>query len=226
MMSFSKSRSKISLAGVVLLGVLLLVFAVQTSATRLSISKALLNHVESKYGTEAAKRLSKLDALISRNSKMKELEKVKLVNDFFNRIKYYTDIVHWKKQDYWATPVEKLATNGGDCEDYSIAKYFTLRELGVMDKKLRIMYVKALKWGEAHMVLAYYSKPSGSPLVLDNINPKLLPAEKRTDLKPVYSFNGDGLWLSKAKGSGKRAGSSSRISLWADLTKRMDGSDL
>ena len=38
---------------------------------------------------------------------------------------------------------------------------------------------------------------------------------------PVYSFNGDGLWLAKERGQGKRVGQSSRISLWRDLASRI-----
>ncbi|RKZ96788.1 MAG: sulfate adenylyltransferase, partial [Gammaproteobacteria bacterium] len=59
------------------------------------------------------------------------------------------------------------------------------------------------------------------PLVLDNINKKILPAPKRTDLKPVYSFNGEGMWIQKQQNLGKRVGNSSRIRLWTKLTNRM-----
>ncbi len=164
--------------------------------------------------------MQKLSKLIKEQATGSEKEKVEYVNDYFNQIPYYSDLKHWKKKDYWATPFEKITTDGGDCEDYSIAKYYTLRELGVDDKKLRMMYVKAIKWGEAHMVLTYYPKANDIPLVLDNINKKLLPATQRKDLVPVYSFNGDGLWIAKAKGSGKRVGNSSKLNLWADLQKR------
>ena len=182
---------------------------------------ALLERVEKKYDKAAVKRLKDLTALVKNNAKGSELDRVKYANDFFNKVPYYSDIVHWKKKDYWATPLEKLATHGGDCEDYAIGKYFALRELGVEQKKLRIMYVKAIEWNEAHMVLTYFPKENEIPLVLDNINKKLLPANKRKDLVPVYSFNAEGLWLAKARGTGKRVGSSSKIKLWADLQNRM-----
>ena len=182
---------------------------------------ALLERVEKKYNKAAVKRLNELTALVKDKAKGTELDRVKYANDFFNKVPYYTDIAHWKKKDYWATPLEKLATHGGDCEDYAIGKYFALRELGVDQKKLRIMYVKAIEWNEAHMVLAYFPKENEIPLVLDNINKKLLPAHKRKDLVPVYSFNAEGLWLAKARGTGKKVGSSSKIKLWADLQSRM-----
>ncbi len=184
-------------------------------------SPALLGRVEAKFGKEAVLRLQSLKKLVESNQALSENDKIKIVNDFFNRVPYYTDLQHWKVKDYWATPFEKLTTYGGDCEDYSIAKYFTLRELGVPDDRLRIMYVKAINWGEAHMVLTYFPKPRTIPLVLDNLNPRILPANQRKDLIPVYSFNGDGLWLAKERGTGKRAGSSSKIGLWSDLQRRV-----
>ena len=198
----------------------------QLQAASLHLSEQLLNRVKEKYGEDASKRLNNLAKMVDKNKEMAEKDKVEAVNDFFNQVPYYTDIVHWKQKDYWATPIEKLATFGGDCEDYAIAKYFTLRELGVGEKKLRIMYVKALQWNEAHMVLAYYTDPKKPPLVLDNINPKLLPANKRKDLLPVYSFNADGLYIAKAKSSGKRVGGSEKLKLWTSLMKKMDGSDI
>ena len=137
---------------------------------------------------------------------------------FLNKIPYVSDLQHWKKQDYWATPAEMLATNGGDCEDYAIAKYFTLVALGVDSSKLKITYVKALS--EAHMVLTYYSKPNAIPLVLDNLIPHIRPADKRPDLKPIYAFNGDGMWLVKAQEQ-SRVGNPSNIRFWREMKSRM-----
>jgi len=57
-----------------------------------------------------------------------EMRQLEVVNDFFNRqIPFVEDIVHWRQHDYWATPMETLTSNGGDCEDLAIAKYFTLK---------------------------------------------------------------------------------------------------
>jgi predicted transglutaminase-like cysteine proteinase len=115
-----------------------------------------------------------------------------------------------------------LTSFGADCEDYSIAKYFTLRELGIDDAKLRITYVKALNWDEAHMVLTYSPTPNEMPLVLDNLKSEILPANLRTDLIPVYSFNATGLWLAKERGTGQFVGSSDRLSLWVDMLERLE----
>jgi predicted transglutaminase-like cysteine proteinase len=79
-------------------------------------------------------------------------------NWYWNRVRYYTDARHWGTPDYWATPVESLASEGADCEDYAIGKYFSLKALGIPVQNLRITYVRALRWNEAHMVLAYFRR--------------------------------------------------------------------
>ncbi len=185
------------------------------------VSMSLIQWVKQKYGEPAAGRVSEWQTLMESRQEGSETDKLILVNDFFNRLAYRSDLNIWGKEDYWATPVEALGRGQADCEDYSIAKYFTLREMGVPEEKMRIMYVKALELNQAHMVLTYYPQESGVPLVLDNLNGQILSADKRGDLAPVYSFNAEGLWLAKSRGRGEKVGSSSRISLWQDLQARM-----
>ena len=132
---------------------------------------------------------------------------------------YLNDSKHWGADDYWATPVEMLASNAGDCEDYSIAKYFSLKEMGLPPNSLRITYVRALKTNEAHMVLAYYPKPDAEPYILDNMTGKLLLASERMDLEPVYSFNDDDMWV---VGMTESKGKSSQIRLWSELLAKME----
>lgn len=150
------------------------------------------------------RRLTGWKALLAspKNSGLGDLEKLKLVNDFIHETPFYCDPVMWCMEDYWAKPVEFLANDGGDCEDFAIAKYFTLRALGVADDKLRIVYAVYRKGGQgaftgAHMVLAYYQSPSADPLILDNINQSILPGSSRPDLDPIFSFNSGGLWSAK-----------------------------
>ncbi|MGI4849023.1 MAG: transglutaminase-like cysteine peptidase [Janthinobacterium lividum] len=194
--------------------------------TAITISEKVLAGAERRYGPDARKRLLAWQSLLgSPAAREAELSKLKLVNDFFNQIPFLSDIEHWGKEDYWATPAEMLASNGGDCEDFSIAKYFTLVSLGVPVDKLKITYVRARTNNpvtEAHMVLTYYATASAMPLVLDNLIPDIKPASQRPDLTPVYSFNGAGLWLAKERGDGKPvAGGSSNIGFWRDLKQRM-----
>ncbi len=201
---------------------LLIVFCVFTVSARFDISPQLLAEIEQKHGKDASDRVEQWQRLMQTAKTLPEAEKLKRVNDFFNqRIEFVDDIYLWNVDDYWATPMEFLFQGAGDCEDYAIAKYFTLIELGVAESKMRIMYVKALRLNQAHMVLTYYSTPRAVPVVLDNLIPQIKSASKRTDLLPVYSFNGSGLWLAKAKGRGRRVGGSSRLSLWTELKQRM-----
>lgn len=192
-----------------------------TGYAALDISAELVARIEKKYGKAAGERISAWQQVMVSSQGLSELEKLTAVNDFFNRVEFVDDISHWKSEDYWATPFEFLTTNGGDCEDFSIAKYFTLIEIGIPEEKLRMTYVKALEYNQAHMVLTYFSSPRAVPLVLDNLKAQISPASQRKDLLPVYSFNGTGLWIAKSRGSGKQVGSSDRLSLWQDLKARM-----
>jgi predicted transglutaminase-like cysteine proteinase len=188
----------------------------------LNITEQFLAQIEEKYNRFARERVANWQALIENSQTLSELEKLEVVNTFFNsNVLFINDINLWQQEDYWATPVEMLAIGAGDCEDYSIAKYFTLKEIGIPEEKLRITYVKATEIGQAHMVLTYFETKRSIPLVLDNLKIDIQPATERTDLVPVYSFNGAGLWLAKSRGGGKRVGESSRLSLWQDLEKRM-----
>jgi len=197
-------------------------FFVASAFAAITISPELLAKIQSKYGSLAKQRVVAWQKLMTRTDFDDERDKLNVVNKFFNdNSNFVDDIIHWKKKDYWATPIEFLATDGGDCEDYSIAKYFTLLELGVPEEKLRITYVKALKLNQAHMVVTYYKTKNSTPLVLDNLIPQIRKASLRKDLRPVYSFNGSGLWISKARGKGKRIGGSEKISLWQDLKTKM-----
>lgn len=177
--------------------------------------------VTSVYGERAGQRVKtwreNLDSLQVQSNK----KKLSGVNNFFNQLYFVDDINLWGKKDYWATPLEFLGSNAGDCEDFTIAKYFSLLELGIPDSKMRLVYVKAIRLNQFHMVLAYYPTPSSEPLILDNLNPEVVRASKRNDLLPIYSFNGKNLWLMKSSASsGELAGEASRLSLWNDLRSR------
>ncbi len=195
----------------------------------LQLTEKVIASAERKYGVGARNRLQDWVKLIADNRKKSDPDKLSLANDFFNKVPFNSDIEHWGIRDYWATPVELLASNGGDCEDYAIAKYFSLLALGFPMEKLRITYVKAFNQppgDQAHMVLTYFSKPDAIPLVLDNLVPHIRPANQRTDLLPIYSFNGDGLWLAKERSAGRpgqanKVGGTGQISLWQEMMARM-----
>lgn len=159
--------------------------------------------------------------LISSVASLDDQQKLEQVNQYFNKeIRFISDQLLWKIEDYWATPYESLSRRAGDCEDFSLAKYFTLIKAGMDPEKLRITYVKAVKLQQAHMVLAYYPTPSAEPLVLDNLIPEIKKASKRRDLVPVYSFNASGFWLNKMSGN-VRLGGASRVTMWSEFVQRM-----
>jgi len=201
----------------------LYLFALQGEAD-LNLTDDQFAKLQQKYGEQAGKRFRSWRELIQKTQSLSEEEKLKEVNNFFNMmVLFVSDADNWGKEDYWATPFECLGKGAGDCEDFSIAKYFTLRELGVPDEKLRLTYVKALApYNQAHMVCTYFSSPTASPLVLDNLIGEIEPAINRQDLVPVYSFNGSGLWLAKARGSGQEVkGGTGRMAMWQQLKDRM-----
>lgn len=178
--------------------------------------------IDSIYGTEASEDVAKWRQLVAELQSEDLDEKLYQINRFFNRFDFVDDLVHWQQKDYWATPIEFISTGAGDCEDYTIAKYFSLIELGVPEQQLRLMYVTALELRQPHMVLAYYETPTSVPLVLDNINRRILPANKRRDLSPIYSFNGNGLWAAKAMGTGRKLRGSGPMKMWDDMVERLD----
>ncbi len=173
---------------------------------------------------QAARRLGAvagaqaLEALLGRLADVDDAARVVAVNDFFNRrIVYGEDIQVWGQIDYWASPLEMLGKGRGDCEDYVIGKYFSLIALGMPASRLRLVYVRAHigQTVQPHMVLAYYAAPGAEPLILDNLMPGVLAASRRTDLEPVFSFNGDGLW--QGTGSQSVGDPVLRLSRWRDV---------
>ena len=160
--------------------------------------------------------------MIERASKEDEVARLTTVNNFFNeRIRYAEDIEVWGVQDYWASPLEALSKGAGDCEDYAIAKYFSLASSGVPISKLRMVYVRAMLNGQslAHMVLAYYAQPGAEPLILDNIQTVVRPASQRPDLSPMFSFNSEGLW--NGVGASSMGNPVVRLSQWRDLLAKV-----
>ena len=185
-----------------------------------AVSEQLIEVYSRRFGPEARARLEawKRDAAARKRSPGREAAMLSEVNRMLNRVRFVDDRVHWGEVDYWATPAESVGSNGADCEDFSIAKYFLLKELGVPVTRLRLTYVKSLKLNQAHMVLAYYERPDAEPLVLDNLEDRVRPASQRADLVPVYSFNDEEVWI-EMRG---RSGSPTQLRNWRALMDRLD----
>src|SRR5690554_7786744 len=102
---------------------LLLAIMFAAVAAAFELGPELLQYIQREYGLEARARLENWERIHALAEPAPVRRQVQLVNSFFNRVPFVSDLQHWNQEDYWATPVEMLATNGGDCEDYSIAKY-------------------------------------------------------------------------------------------------------
>jgi predicted transglutaminase-like cysteine proteinase len=123
-------------------------------------------------------------------------KQLKLVNQFFNRWPYRLDLEVYEQSDYWATPKEFMQFSG-DCEDYSISKYFALRQIGYPANRLRIVVLKDNIRNLAHAVLAVYQ---GEQIyILDNISDLVLPQERFRHYQPHYSVNEEYRWAHMQK---------------------------
>ncbi len=113
-------------------------------------------------------------------------EQMVRVNNFANARQYIKDRANYGLSDYWARPVDFLRSSG-DCEDYAIFKYASLKALGFSDQDMRLV-VGILDDGTPHAVLQV-SAPTGS-LILDNRFTRLIP-EHQSNLipNPKYSVN-------------------------------------
>lgn len=159
-------------------------------------SENLFVQIEKEFGEAGAERIRNLHELIIKNREKPDDVKLKVTNDAINQLPWITDRAKYDANDYWATPLETIATFGGDCEDMAIAKHMMLRLMGIPKQKLRLTYVKIKKTGEAHMVLVYIPDPDKplkgqSLLLLDNFVKTIKPAIERKDLLGVYMVDGD-----------------------------------
>lgn len=207
-------------------------FLLQQQATATDFTKLSALATE-RYGERARANIIELQSTLQKLESAPEMDKLKGINTFFNqKIKHFdADTTVWGQSDYWATPLESLGKERGDCEDYTIAKYIFLRQLDIPDDKLKLTYVKAQIGGPhskvslAHMVLTYYATPNAEPLVLDNLISDIRTASRRPDLTPIFSFNSEGLWVGSATES--KGNPTSHLSRWRDLLTRVrsDGID-
>jgi predicted transglutaminase-like cysteine proteinase len=117
---------------------------------------------------------------------------LRTVNQFFNKYPYILDSVNWGVEDYWESPGEFLS-KAGDCEDYAIIKYMTLKRLGIDPARMRIVAVNDSNLGAGHAVLAVYVEER--IFILDNQINDVIDSSKILHYEPIYSINESGWWL-------------------------------
>ncbi len=133
------------------------------------------------------------DALLEKLQGQPEMKQLQAVNDFFNKnVPYVEDIVNWGVEDYWSTPYEFMA-RGGDCEDYAIAKYFSLKRLGIPESRMRLMIVQDFNLGgEMHAILEV--RVNGTPYILDNQAAQVISEAEIFHYQPLYAINQENWW--------------------------------
>ncbi|MHA1599277.1 MAG: transglutaminase-like cysteine peptidase [Alphaproteobacteria bacterium] len=129
--------------------------------------------------------------IITSAKSLNRRDKLMAVNNFFNRWPYKLDPEIYGLSEYWATPREFM-TRSGDCEDFSIAKYFALRELGFSRDEMRIVILMDEIRGIGHAVLAIYE--GNDILVLDSLSNLILSHSLYRHYKPQYSMNETTRW--------------------------------
>jgi predicted transglutaminase-like cysteine proteinase len=203
------------------LGAAALVVSSLVGAASVAWDRDRMTQAAQRTGPRALAAVKALQPLLVQGASTDEAALLAAVNEFFNRRVVFTDDrIAFGQDDHWASPLETLETGMGDCEDYAIAKYFSLLAAGVPVARLRLVYVRAAIGGpggvsQAHMVLAWYAQPGAEPLILDNLIGEVRPASRRPDLTPVFSFNSEGLWQGTA---GASAGDPvSRLSRWREI---------
>ena len=119
-------------------------------------------------------------------------EQIKRVNLFANKKPYVLDIKNYGMEDYWATPKE-FFKNNGDCEDYAIIKFLSLKRLGFDTSQMRVVVVQDTNLRIAHAVMAI--ERDDTIYILDNQISEVLPDTEIFHYVPIYSVNETQWWM-------------------------------
>lgn len=141
-------------------------------------------------------------ALVDSQRERPLLEQIHTVNRFMNEARYIVDPINWGVRDYWATPRQFFA-KFGDCEDYAIAKYVTLKQLGVPAQDMRIVVLQDLNLRVAHAVLAVFVEDR--VMILDNQIKQVVNARAIRHYRPIFSINEEAWWLHRPGSGGRRS---------------------
>ncbi|NQY93795.1 MAG: transglutaminase-like cysteine peptidase [Campylobacteraceae bacterium] len=185
--------------------ILITIFCLFLNAKELKLTKKELNYIkDSPNKSFIINRFKKFKVMRDKIKHFPTEKKLAYVNAFFNKILPIDDATKYNYDDYWATRKEFIIEGRGDCEDYVIAKYFTLLEVGIKKENLYFAVVQVKGKTSYHMNLLYLDKPTSVPLVLDNLSFKVVPFPKRKKLLPKFVFNEFDAHILTKTGLGKK----------------------
>lgn len=164
------------------------------------------NHKQAASGSrESCRRDCNPDwtRFLSAVEQLPQEEQLHQVNAFVNTARYMQDIENYEQEDYWAIPSE-LFSRGGDCEDFALAKFFALRQLGFEQSSMRIVVLQDTEKAQPHAVLAIAY--NGDTLILDNQASSIRSHSEIDHYVPVYSLSETQWWL-HADNSNRRVAS-------------------
>lgn len=101
------------------------------------------------------------------------------------------DMTQYGVADLWATPLMTFASNAGDCEDYAIAKYFALHEMGFLDSDLRLVVVHDRAANEDHAVTAVRHERRW--IILDSRTLAIRTDVNIAEFDPLFVVDSDGV---------------------------------
>lgn len=130
--------------------------------------------------------------VIEKTASLDPMIRMRLVNDFVNAVPYVEDRDNYGMPDYWAETATFFAL-GGDCEDYAIAKYKLLQQLGFHPDRLRVVLLIDQARRRQHAVLAVAE--GGEGWILDSAQPRILPHGSVRDYRPTVSVGGRRLFV-------------------------------
>ncbi len=150
-------------------------------------------------------------------------DQLRLVNNYLNDLNAQFDDKRGVK-DYWSSRGEFLSRGGGDCEDYAIAKYYTLKDLGFKPSNMCLLVVQERYSKSYHMVLGVWTDTIKVPKILDNLSFRVLPFPKRTDLKAKYCINETGYYVINKQGH--KLKSTLRVKAYEDMLKKQKNENI
>lgn len=142
-----------------------------------------------------------LSAFVEEHENRSEIDKIRAVNAFFNGRPYVPDAARFGVHDVWQSPISFVSGGGGDCEDYAIAKYVMLRQLGFADEGLRIVVGIDEVRNNVHAVVAVLLQDADEFVVLDNLKEDVGHAARLQGFDPKYAVTIEGRWVYVSAGN-------------------------